>query len=605
MLKELTKAQKSAVCHTTGPCLVLAGPGSGKTFVITGRIIHLIKECKVPGERILVLTFTRAAAMEMESRFQKEMSGEHPWFGTFHSLFYYILSKSDISDKFQKTDLSVSGRFISVEDKKRILTSAYELASGKKQEVNYELLEKAFSLYLNCGLKASNNFQESAYTEEVLQNIYKEYHKILLKSGYMDFDDMMMECYHMLKEHSQIRAYWRRRFDYILIDECQDMNPVQYEIMKYLTGKEGNIFMVGDDDQSIYRFRGAKVELMQLFTEEFHDVKRIQLDMNFRSVPDIVHKSQKVIGQNKNRFPKQIYAASKQISKDGSGVDIKSFVSRSEMYESILDALLKVQKEELEQTAIIYRTNKELRSMAYKLRNKGISYVTIEEKKSIFEENWYLDIEAYMKLALGTWKRADLLRVCNKPERGIYRSDLIHTDKLPDKLAKDVKQLIHMKPFLAFQYIWYGIGYGKWLENHISDHEEEWNWIKEQYQELQIELKGYHNLEDWIRHVETDRNRQRILRQKKSDPLQGINAGGVHLLSMHGSKGLEFDTVYLPDVNKGKIPKGSKMTVEELEEERRLFYVAMTRAKKYLHIFYVKGEKDHIMQPSVFLKPIL
>jgi len=595
LLNQMTEAQKSAVTHAKGACLVLAGPGSGKTFVITGRLIHMVKELKIPGEHILVITFTKAAAMEMEARFQRQMPDEHPWFGTFHSCFYYILRNSYTS---------IPTRFISNDEKKKLLKSLCEKIFRTEKELEYDELDRVFSLYMNCGLSVPQDTVLGNISQEELKELYIGYHKALTEQRFMDFDDLMLCCYQLLKENQAIRKRWQEQFCYILIDECQDMNILQYEIVKLLAGPEQNVFMVGDDDQSIYRFRGAKVELMQKFTEEFCEVRQLQLDQNFRSVPDIVLKSMKVIEQNKNRFHKKI-TASKTSDIIESGVSIKKFPRRQDMYECIFEALMNTDNNALHQSAIIYRTNKEVRNMAYKLRRKGIPYSTKEEKEGIFDEEWYLDMEAYIKLGLGSLKREDILRVANKPNRFIAREQLVNISKLPESLGKAVVHINSMRPFLAFKYIWSGIGYGKWLEQQLGRDSDELNWIKERYEEIVQEMKQFNTLEAWIKHVEEDRLEQKAHRNKSIKFQRDEENAGVHLLTMHASKGLEFENVYLPDVNKGKIPKGSKLSKEELEEERRLFYVAMTRAKTKLHIYYVGGEKDHVLQPSVFLEPIL
>ena len=279
------------------------------------------------------------------------------------------------------------------------------------------------------------------------------------------------------------------------------------------------------------------------------------------------------------------------------------------MYEFAFETFQKAQITELSNCAIIYRTNQELRSMAYKLRQKGIPYQSKEDQKSIFDEDWYLDVEAYMRLGIGSKDRQYILRVANKPNRFIKREQLVNFAYLPEPLGQQVKHIGTMRPYLAIKYIWSGIGYGRWLERQLATDTDRWDEINERLEEITQELKGYANLEEWLQHVEEDRalqasmQRERIRKEKRGDS-QEVSQG-VNLLTMHASKGLEFDNVFLLDVNKGKVPKGSKLTAEEIEEERRLFYVAMTRAKKQLYICYVKGEREHTLQPSVFIEPLL
>ncbi len=634
MPNQITKAQESAIIHHKGACLVLAGPGSGKTFVITQRLVHMVRELGVPGEQILVITFTKAAAMEMEARFKACLPDAQPWFGTFHSCFYYILRNSYSS---------IPARFISTEEKTHILFEICQQVLGTDFDIAIEEVERILSLYMNNGLSMRNMPEYADVTAEQLKQLYQRYHTALIGMGYMDFDDLMLCCYQLLKDHPEIRKRWQQQFRYILIDECQDMNVLQYEIIKLLTGPERNVFMVGDDDQSVYRFRGARVELMQRFIEEYKPVRQLQLDVNFRSTGDIVDSSLKVISLNKNRFVKKIMAAErscekfsaversfempeaektaanvrgkqnnmmisdkqktagKAVNHQNESVHIKSFALRKDMYDDVLDALQKTDITSLQECAVIYRTNQELRNMAYKLRRKGISYYAGEDRKSIFDEDWYLDIEAYIRLGLGSVNRQDILRVANKPNRFISREQLVHTSGLPDSLGCCVKHIGTMRPYLAMQYIWKGIGYGRWLERSLDRNTEQFDAIEEQFHEIAREMKDFGNLEEWLVHVDEDRRKQK----ENQKPADSNQKKGVQLLTMHASKGLEFNTVYLLDVNKGKVPKGTRFSDEELEEERRLFYVAMTRAKHHLHIHYVNGEKDHVLQPSVFLEPLL
>ena len=588
MPNQITKAQERAIKHYKGACLCLAGPGSGKTFVITKRVVHMVQELHIPSEHILVITFTKAAAIEMEERFQKLLPDEHAWFGTFHSFFYYILKNSYTS---------FPNHFISTEEKFQILHQIFGETLGQSAEIPYEDAERMLALYINNGLSMKYMSQCADINEEKLKEIYQRYHRALINNGFIDFDNLMLLTYQLLKENIDVRERWKKQFQYILVDECQDMNVLQYEIVKLLAGKEQNVFLVGDDDQAVYQFRGARVELLQRFVEEYEFVEQIHLDINFRSTEGIVKASQKLIAQNQKRFAKKVHAN----NGDSGGLVIKNFEFRHGMYEMVIEELQKADKDDLSSCAIIYRTNQELRRMAYKLRQSGILYNAKEERKSIFDENWYLDVEAYIRLGLGSINRQDVLRVANKPNRFIKREQLINIVKLPETLKAAVKPICNMRPYLAVKYIWNGIGYGRWLERELYSDKEKWNMICEQLDEIVQDTKHFSTLDAWLEHVEEDRFQQKsIQKRQRYEQSQGVN-----LITMHASKGLEFDTVYLLDVNKGKVPRGSKLSAEEIEEERRLFYVAMTRAKKKLHIYYVSGTKDHTLQPSVFLETIM
>ncbi len=524
----------------------------------------------------------------MEERFRNILPDEYAWFGTFHSFFYYILKKSY---------LSIPNRFISTKEKQHILHGIMNEVLMPGTEVEYDDVERMLSLYMNCGLSMQQIPQSTGILDKQLKEMYHRYHRALVENRFMDFDDLMVITYQLLKENPELRDALHKQFSYILIDECQDMNVLQYEIIKLLAGPDKNVFMVGDDDQSVYRFRGARVELMQRFVQEFEPVTQINLDTNFRSTAGIVKASQRVIAENHNRFAKSL----KAYNTEKEGLIMKAFVCRDDMFEEVLEGLGKAEEDVLNNCAIIYRTNQELRRMAYKLRQRGIAYQAKEESKSIFDEAWYLDVEAYILLALGNRERQYILRVANKPNRAIKREQLLHVSGIPFELEHAVKPLSKMRPYLAIQYIWNGIGYGKWLERKLINDTEKWTVLCEQFEEMVQEMREFSSLEEWLEYVEADRFKQKVV---KKSTLDG-KPKGVQLFTMHASKGLEFDCVYLLDVNKGKVPKGGRLSIEEIEEERRLFYVAMTRAKKQLHIYYVKGTKDHMMHPSIFIEKIM
>ncbi len=585
MLNSFTQPQLDAVTHHKGPCLVLAGPGSGKTRVITHRVAHLISQRQISPHQILTITFTKKAAIEMQERFLSIMPKSQVWFSTFHACFYQILKHSYPS--FPNT-------FISPKEKQRILQTISNDIFSKKDSIPSSNIEKTLSLYLNHMFQAETIPLHPDITEEHLKVIYEQYVFALKQRNLLDFDILLTDTYSLLKEHTQIRLRWQKQFQYILIDECQDMNLIQYEIVKLLIGEEHNLFMVGDDDQAIYGFRGSNVSLMKRFLEEYAPVKSIHLDVNFRSTQKIVESSQKVIQENQHRFHKMITSC----CKENHGVNISAFVYKQDMFEYIVQTFRSAPTGNLSTSAIICRTNAEIRNWGRIMRKEGICYQSGEERLSVFDEEWYLDMEAYIKLGQGSRDISDILRIIHKPERNIYRNQLYQNNGLPDELYDTISKLKRMSPFLAMKYIWNGIGYGKWLERSLCYKKEIFQEISEQYQILLEEAKTYYSIEEWLMYVEEDRQKYRQQSRQKT-------VHGVHLLTMHSAKGLEFETVYLPNINHGKMPRGFLITEEELEEERRLFYVAMTRAKRNLEICYIKGTEDHKLQPSVFLEPIL
>ncbi|MCD7752795.1 MAG: ATP-dependent helicase [Lachnospiraceae bacterium] len=582
MADHFTQAQERAIDHFKGPALVLAGPGSGKTLVITERVCRLIAAHQVPASQILVITFTKAAAVQMEERFSQKMPQEHPWFGTFHSFFYYILRT--YSRTFPRT-------LIPANVKQSILRSACKTVLQDTSQGILDAADQLLGLYINLGL----DLQKLPVSDEIgpkdVEAIYRIYADALKQEGYFDFDDLQISCLNLLRSNLEIRRRIVRVFPFILVDECQDMNPVQYEILKLLTGPEKSVLLVGDDDQSVYRFRGADVSLMRQFLRDYSPVTEILLDQNFRSAKCIVEASMKVIADNKTRFEKTIRP------KDGvtQGVVIRSFQHRLDMNERISSFLR--EQPDLSKCAVICRTNRELGEMARRLRRENISYQMREAAKSVFEEDWYLDLEAYLKLGQDINDRKYILRVANKPNRFITREQIVNFPYPPATLVVQVKHLKGMRPALALKYIWIGIGYGRYLKNSLEREEGRYEEILEQYEEIAAEMEQYPDVKDWLDYVESERQ----LERKESRNKTNQSETGVHLMTMHGSKGLEYETVILPDLNEGRMPRGSHLSDEEIEEERRLLYVAMTRAKKSLEIYYISGEEGHLKRPSMFL----
>lgn len=581
-----TKAQERAISHFQGPCLVLAGPGSGKTKVITHRVAHLIEIQKIPPEHILTITFTKAAATEMKERFFVLSPNANSLFCTFHSCFYYILKNSH---------LQYPQNFITKNQKQNILKRIVGKIIGDVDIHDFASIERLLGIYINQ-MQSKENISDYADIDiDKLEKVFLEYRNTIKRMQLIDFDILQLDAYELLKEHKEIRRRWQNQFRIIQIDECQDMNLVQYKIIKLLAGKNQNVFMVGDDDQSIYRFRGSDISLMKRFIQEFDSVKEILLETNFRSTEMIVDYSQKVIHENNNRFEKEIISC----NQEKSGVEIKNFTLRDDMFQFVIEKLKSTSEDDLNDSAIICRTNAELKSWGYVMRQNGISYQSKEEQISIFDQAWFLDIEAYLKIAIGKYEIEEVMRIVNKPNRNLDREGLIGSESLPKVLQKDIKAISNMRPFLAMKYIWNGVGYGKWLKYHLELKKGDFAEVLEQLQMLLEASKKYYSIKEWLEQIETDRVKFR----EKRKPL--ASNSGVHLITMHSSKGLEFETVYIPDLNKGKMPRGFLLDQETIEEERRLLYVAMTRAKKHLNLLYIKGTEDHKLQPSVFIEPIL
>lgn len=623
----MNEAQRRAVCHGEGPARVLAGPGSGKTFVIVQRLRYLLEEFQVEPSSILVITFTKAAAEEMQQRFCKLMDGEPlpVQFGTFHAIFYHILKQSN-SD-FSKHILSESDKISLIEKLKIPFEKEFPEVSLPAED---ELI-KQIGKFKNVGevFIRLNICPGGFMEEEPFLWLYSAYNKLLWQEEKLDFDDMAMQCLELLKKNPNILEFWQEHFRYILIDEFQDINEPQYEVVKCLAGERQNLFVVGDDDQSIYGFRGSNPSIMKRFLEDFPESECILLDVNYRSRAEIVEASGKCIAQNKERVEKRFYAAKKDAEerhtagRNGSGrkadeaVVLKAFEKKKEEQEYLVQRILawKESGQSYEDAAIICRTNFELEEIAFLLEKAEISFQRREKKKSVFEHPIMQDLEAYLRVANGEKRRSLLLRIINHPVRFIGRSFFQKEEmglselkeacrSVPEKffkverLEKECGRIAKMPPFLAVNYIRKGIGYDAYLKELAGNSKEQLQIYLELADFFQNNAKDYPTSKEWLQAVEKHK-------MEFEQPESVKKKSGVHLVTMHGSKGLEFSFVIIPDVNEGIIPRGRTLSKEAVEEERRMFYVAMTRAKERLEMYYVNGDGERKRLPSRFLKPLL
>ena len=442
-LTHANEPQKAAIMHLLGPCLVLAGPGSGKTYTITNRILYLLEQ-GIPPESILVITFMKEAALSMQNRFL-EMSaqpsgtaaagGRNPGigayypvnFGTFHSVFYHILKESNVLKSNQLLSNSEKKNLIlpilKSYEKKRSQEAGEKAAwidPGSLNEDASKILA-AVSFYKNTMQITQAAQKAPSSWQPYFEDICREYEDAVKETGRLDFDDMLYNCRRFLQDNGAAREYWQKRFRHILIDEFQDINPVQYETVKLLISGECNLFAVGDDDQSIYGFRGSRPECLKRFAEEYR-ARQILLDVNYRSRPEIVQASLAVIGENKDRFAKKLRAAGS--SEDGkANVVIRSFSGREEQY-ACLVRMLQETVQTRESCAVLFRTNSYMQGFASRLKASDIPYEMKEHAVSIYEHFIVKDIMAYLQTAQGEGDRELLLRIMNKPSRYLSREAL-------------------------------------------------------------------------------------------------------------------------------------------------------------------------------------
>lgn len=608
--------------------MVLAGPGSGKTFVTVHRIRRLLTSQGVDPAHILVITFTKAAALEMQERFFRLMENENlpVRFGTFHAVFYHILKQSaqyrkyTIMTETEKRKLIRDiihnhKRFVYLqeEDIEEIITavSRHKIKTAErelkaKEAGTAEEKQPGETAYMRSG-EAENTPEFQKMEQADFQFLYREYEEWLAEIRKFDFDDLMTVCIRLLQENEEILTAWQARFRYILVDEFQDISPIQYEIIRLLAAPENNLFVVGDDDQSIYGFRSASPDCMKRFLADFAQTKQILLDVNFRCHRDIVQAAAKVIAENETRISKEIRAA----HEDGTGIRIYRTESEDLLRKTVTEMLLEERRAEtLAACAMICRTNLECGFWAQTLHEAGIPYDMKERPKNRFSHFVIQDICAYLSLGQGDHARRHFLRVMNRPVRYMKRDSLPETkverealiryyadapliQNRVKKLYRDIDSLAGKRVHLQIHYIRKTIGYETFLrEKYGAGKAEELIRIGEEFEAFSKRFSSVRDLKTYMeQYAEVIKEPER-------------NAEGLQLMTMHASKGLEFQTVIVPECNEGKIPSDKSKTQAEIEEERRMFYVAMTRAKNKLCLFYHDKNtgKD---APSRFLNPLL
>ncbi len=596
----LNKAQLEAINFDKGPAIVLAGPGSGKTTVITCRIKSLVEEKGVEPSRILVITFTRAAADEMKQRYEAMSKSvrEPVCFGTFHSIFFHILRHAYPRNASQ---------VIRPEHKREIIRQLLRDESdgtNDEAELISSVLSEISSVKGNGG--TLKGYESQSCPNELFFKLFKGYNDELHALRMIDFDDMMLLCRDLFIKRRDILAQWQQRFEFILIDEFQDINLLQYDVMRKLALPHNNIFIVGDDDQSIYRFRGARPEIMSGFLKDYPDAHIIRLDINYRSTPQIVSAAGRLISFNSKRFAKNI----RSNSADGPQVSCKVFATPLDENLQVLRDITDYHSMGIpyNEMAMLFRTNNDPMAMAETLIRMNFPFHMKDIVPNLYEHWVSQDILTYMIIAAGSRSRGDFLRIINRPKRYVRRADLtdsvIDLDKLAgiysDKpwmaeriltLKEDISYLSGMAPYAAVNYIRKSIGYESFLREYAEFRRLRADELIEVLDELHDASRPYKSLDEWLAHIK--KYTQELNEKRNID--DGRDA--VWISTIHGSKGLEYKVVFILDANEGVIPHRRSVKPDEIEEERRLFYVAMTRAKKHLHIYSSKkhfGKDAHV-----------
>jgi len=635
-LEDLNSSQKEAVLHPKGPCLVIAGAGSGKTRVLTYRIAHLIKQGIDPFS-ILALTFTNKAAKEMKNRIEGIVGTEARslWMGTFHSIFARIL-------RTEGYKIGYPPNFViyDTQDSKNLIK-----AIVKEQNLDPKLYKENFVFNrisnaknrLISPLEYKNNpilqEEDSSSLRPMIGEIYKIYSERCFKSQAMDFDDLLFNTNTLFSEHVDILNKYQQLFQHVLIDEFQDTNYCQYLITKRLASVSRNIFVVGDDAQSIYAFRGAEIRNILKFEDDFDDLKTIKLEQNYRSTKTIVNAANSVIEKNKSKISKEVWTD----NEDGELISVKKSFSDNEEGK-IVSNLIFEEKNRNQLTnsnfAVLYRTNSQSRSIEEALRRIGLKY-KVFGGVSFYQRKEVKDLIAYLRFSINQNDEQSFRRIINYPRRGIGQTSLDKIITISNKenislwdVIQRSSELLNSRinnlltPFKDLI-----ISFSNFSKNndayttasHIASNS---GLLKELWDDRSIEgISRYENVQELLNSIKEFLDNDDNKNKKLEDFLQEIslmtdqdkeddsNEEYISLMTIHMAKGLEFSVVFIVGVEEDLFP--SQMMIssrEDLEEERRLFYVAITRAMKKLYLTYSSTRYRYGMlkdcEKSRFIKEI-
>ena len=622
-LNGLNERQKEAVLHLNGPLMIIAGAGSGKTKVLTSRIAHLMNS-GVDAFNILALTFTNKAAAEMKERVEKALGNTEArnlYIGTFHSVFARILRAEGA-----KLGYPQSFTIYDSDDSKSVLKQVINDMGldDKLYKPNIVLnrISSAKNALISAGEYAMDNFlkQEDARSNRPqIAEIYASYVARCFKSGAMDFDDLLFKMHELLRDFPEVLHKYQHKFKYILIDEYQDTNPVQYQIAKLLAAVHENLCVVGDDAQSIYSFRGATIENILQFQKDYDDVKMVKLEQNYRSSKSIIEVANQVIKNNKGQIPKDLWTD----NDEGDKIKLVRTMTDNEEGKFVADA---IQENKLrnhfynKDFAILYRTNAQSRSFEESLRRTGIAY-KIYGGLSFYQRKEVKDFIAYLRLIANTKDEEALKRIINYPVRGIGKTTVEKCLVIAGENNITFFEVLEKAKGFGFKAgtltaIEEFVTMIKYFQNQLTKHNasdvavqvgKHTNMVKELFNDKSTEgLARYENVQELLNSIkewtESPSNEDGELGDKSlGSYLQQItlitdadndnnNEDTVKLMTVHAAKGLEFDCVFVVGLEETLFPSGMSVnTREELEEERRLFYVAVTRAKKHLWLTYANS----------------
>lgn len=614
---KLNRGQDEAIKHGNGPCMVLAPPGSGKTLIVTERTRYLIEESGVRPDQILVITFTRYAAREMKERFERLTAGKNypVTFGTFHSIFYGIL----------KCAYGIGANNLMSEKESSVLLQEVldqtNIESTPEVEDEAELVRELLREVgmVKNGLCHLKDFHSKYLTQDEFAEVFRSYEHQKKELKKFDFDDMLVQCYALFRKKPEILQGWQKRFQYILIDEFQDINRVQYEVIRMLAAPRYNLFVVGDDDQSIYGFRGAKPELMLYMKQEFPSLRTISLTVNYRSTEFITGAAARVILHNDTRFYKRVQSFRGR----GQNVHVQEVLDEQEEAQYVTEEIQKKLDQGIKpgEIAVLFRAAVQARMISEILSEHRIPFEMRDYVTNFYRHFIVKDIMAYLQLAAGKRDRSLFLTICNRPLRYLARNSMenrqvnfedlrkFYCDKdwmldIIDQFDVDVRMMKNMAPYAAIQYIRKKIGYDDFLKEYAEKHQISWKQLMDVMAELEERSKNFKSYDEWEIHI-AKYTQELEEQQAKARKIKGERENKVQLMTIHSAKGLEFEDVFVIHANEGEIPHQKAEKKDEIEEERRLFYVALTRAKNNLCISYITQKNGNSIKPSRFVEELL
>lgn len=614
---KLNRGQDEAIKHGNGPCMVLAPPGSGKTLIVTERTRYLIEESGVRPDQILVITFTRFAAREMKERFERLTAGKNypVTFGTFHSIFYGIL----------KCAYGIGANNLMSEKESSVLLQEVldrtDIESTPEVEDEEELVRELLREVgmVKNGLCHLKDFHSKYLTQDEFAEVFRSYEHQKKELKKFDFDDMLVQCYALFRKKPEILQGWQKRFQYILIDEFQDINRVQYEVIRMLAAPRYNLFVVGDDDQSIYGFRGAKPELMLYMKQEFPSLRTISLTVNYRSTEFITGAAARVILHNDTRFYKRVQSFRGR----GQNVHVQEVLDEQEEAQYVTEEIQKKMDQGIKpgEIAVLFRAAVQARMISEILSEHRIPFEMRDYVTNFYRHFIVKDMMAYLQLAAGKRDRSLFLTICNRPLRYLARNSMenrqvnfedlrkFYCDKdwmldIIDQFDVDVRMMKNMAPYAAIQYIRKKIGYDDFLKEYAEKHQISWKQLMDVMAELEERSKNFKSYDEWEIHI-AKYTQELEEQQAKARKIKGERENKVQLMTIHSAKGLEFEDVFVIHANEGEIPHQKAEKKDEIEEERRLFYVALTRAKNNLCISYITQKNGNSIKPSRFVEELL